>query len=186
MWDSNFQPSHFYTAGEYAALGVGEQQYELQEGAFMLLPGAPPERMNAVMALAIQLRVQEPQARFVAGAEVDLELADASAPGTVRRPDLIAVSAKAPETGLVRAADVRLVIEVVAPGSARTANVVKRREYADAGIPHYWILDVTSTPVSLLECELDGSDYVDNGPVSGRFTATSPYSLTLDLAALVR
>jgi Uma2 family endonuclease len=30
-----------------------------------------------------------------------------------------------------------LVVEIVSPGSHRTDHVIKRGEYADAGIPHY-------------------------------------------------
>ncbi|MGH3611494.1 MAG: Uma2 family endonuclease [Pseudonocardia sp.] len=33
-------------------------------------------------------------------------------------------------------------MEVLSPGSHRTDHVAKRADYADAGIPHYWIVDL--------------------------------------------
>ncbi len=35
-----------------------------------------------------------------------------------------------------------VVVEIVAPESRRTDNVIKRAEYADAGVPHYWTIDL--------------------------------------------
>jgi Uma2 family endonuclease len=38
-------------------------------------------------------------------------------------------------------ADLLLVIEIVSPGSEAMDGVVKRSEYARAGIPRYWVVD---------------------------------------------
>ena len=55
--------------------------------------------------------------------------------------------------------------EFVSPGSKPTDHVAKRADYADAGIPHYWIVDLDE-PVSLIACHLAGEfGYVDG--VSG-------------------
>jgi Uma2 family endonuclease len=37
--------------------------------------------------------------------------------------------------------DLLLVVEIVSPGSAAIDQVVKLREYAEAGIPRYWMVD---------------------------------------------
>jgi Uma2 family endonuclease len=80
--------------------------------------------------------------------------------------------------------EVLLVVEVVSPGSARTDYVQKRSEYADAGIPHYWILDTTE-PVSLLACHLVGEfGYVDGSAATGTFAATEPFPVEIDLDGL--
>ncbi len=72
-------------------------------------------------------------------------------------------------------------VEVVSPGSTRTDHVHKRSEYADAGIPHYWIVDVTE-PVSLLACHLAGEfGYASDGAVTGTFTAADPFPVEIDL-----
>jgi Uma2 family endonuclease len=88
------------------------------------------------------------------------------------------------EGGVLKASEVMLVVEVVSPGSTRTDYVAKRDEYADAGIQHYWIVDITE-PVSLLACHLAGEfGYADDGSVTGRFTAAEPFPVEIDLDAL--
>jgi hypothetical protein len=86
--------------------------------------------------------------------------------------------------GLLRAAGTVLVVEIVSPGSRRTDNLVKRGEYADAGIPFYWIIDADA-PISLVACHLAGSfGYQDGGTVTGVFESTEPFPLRVDLDAL--
>ena len=76
-------------------------------------------------------------------------------------------------------------IEVLSPGSRRTDHVQKRNEYADAGIGHYWIVDIEE-PISLLACHLAGAfGYADGGVVIDRYTATAPLPLEIDLAGLL-
>ncbi len=122
--------------------------------------------------------------------DVDLEFVPPDGPGTVRRPDLVVVTREAEsrirrEGGVLRASDVVLVAEVVSPSSVRTDHVVKRGEYADAGIPHYWIIDLDD-PVSLIACHLaDDFGYRDGGAVTGSFTATAPFAVEIDLDSLV-
>ena len=87
--------------------------------------------------------------------------------------------------GLLRAASTVLVVEIVSPGSRRTDNLVKRGEYADAGIPAYWIIDAEA-PISLVACHLAGAfGYQDRGAVTGavRDGRTVPES-AIDLDAL--
>lgn len=89
------------------------------------------------------------------------------------------------EGGVTRASGVAPVVEFLSPGSRRTDATIKRAEYADAGIPHYWIVDL-GEPVSLLACHLAGGfGYVDGAMITGRFTTTDPFPLTLDLDALL-
>ncbi|GAB3403705.1 Uma2 family endonuclease [Flindersiella endophytica] len=44
-----------------------------------------------------------------------------------------------------------LVVEIVSPGSETTDTVDKPAEYAKCGIPHYWIVRVDMTGVSVIE-----------------------------------
>ncbi len=56
---------------------------------------------------------------------------------------------------------------------------------AEAGIPHYWIIDVDE-PVSLVECHPVGElGYQDNGSVTGEFSTTVPFPVRFDLAELI-
>lgn len=92
---------------------------------------------------------------------------------------------RARESGqLIRAKDVLLVIEIVSPSSRRTDTVIKHGEYADAGIPHYWIVDLTE-PMSLTACHLaPGFGYQNAPEVSGRATLPEPFPLEIDLGQL--
>ena len=75
--------------------------------------------------------------------------------------------------------------EFVSPGSKRTDHVAKRADYADAGIPHYWIVDLDE-PVSLIACHLAGEfGYVDGGAVTGVFRSTEPFPVEVDLHGLL-
>jgi Uma2 family endonuclease len=122
--------------------------------------------------------------------DVDLELGPADGPGTVRRPDVIVVRETAPlrikrEGGVLRACEVLLAVEILSPGSRRMDQVLKRAEYADAGVPHYWIVDLDG-PVSLVACHLAGGfGYVDGGSVTGVFRTTEPFPFEVDLEALL-
>ena len=86
--------------------------------------------------------------------------------------------------GLLRAASTVLVAEIVSPGSRRTDNLIKRGEYADAGIPAYWIIDAEE-PISLVACHLAGAlGYQDRGAVTGVFETAEPFPVRIDLDAL--
>jgi Uma2 family endonuclease len=84
-----------------------------------------------------------------------------------------------------RAADVVLAVEVLSPGSRRLDRVLKRAEYADAGIPHHWIVDLDE-PASLIACHLAGEfGYVEDGAVTGVFRTTEPFPVEINLDALL-
>ncbi|WP_103355364.1 Uma2 family endonuclease [Amycolatopsis sp. CA-128772] len=86
---------------------------------------------------------------------------------------------------MLRAEEVAVVIEVASPGSKRTDYQVKHDEYADAGIPHHWIVD-TSEAISLLACHHAGEfGYLDASAVTGTFTTDVPFPVKLDLDALL-
>jgi Uma2 family endonuclease len=98
----------------------------------------------------------------------------------VRRPDLVIVPAST-ETDIV-AADVVLVVEILSPGTRRQDLVTKRSEYADAGIPHYWIVDLDGGPSIEALTLRDGS--YEGAVRTSEFEVTAPFDLTIDPAAL--
>jgi Uma2 family endonuclease len=182
--------NHLLTIAEYAALGELESGYtELVEGRLLLSPGPTPDHNLASAELYYQLRPQLPDPLAVLqSVDVDLELAPADQPGFARRPDLVVVlrAAKArvrAEGGLLRASEVVVVVEIVTPDSRRTDTVAKRAEYADAGIPHYWMVDLAK-PVSLVAGRLaDRSGYQDSSATGG-FTSVDPFPVLLHLDRL--
>ncbi|MGW4061916.1 Uma2 family endonuclease [Amycolatopsis sp. NPDC004747] len=174
------------TIEEYAAFD-GTGFTELVEGRVVTSPGSGRRHDLAVCLLAAAIERQLPPGlAFVVANDLDLGLSPDGGPGFARRPDLLVLDRAAfgRAEGLLRAKDVVLVAEVVAPGSRRTDCRVKRDEYADAGIPHYWIVD-PAEPVSLVACRGGGTGYVDAPAVSGVFTTDVPFPVKLDLDGLV-
>ncbi|MEV4144725.1 Uma2 family endonuclease [Amycolatopsis sp. NPDC049691] len=177
-------PGHLLTIEEYAALGeTGSGFTELTEGRVVTCPGSGRTHDMAVCLLAGQLERQLPPGlAFAVATDLDLCLVPTGEPGFSRRPDLLVFgrAALARPGGLLRADEVLLVAEVVSPGSKRTDYQVKRDEYADAGIPHYWIVDITG-PVSLVAC----AGHRGAGAVTGTFTTDVPFPVKIDLDALI-
>ena len=179
------------TVAEFLALSETELGYdELVEGRVVMSPSPVPDHNHALVEALIQLPPQlPPELEVLLDLDVDLELAPPDAPGFTRRPDLIVARRSARERvrqegGIIRAAEVVVVAEFVSPGSKRTDHVAKRADYADAGIPHYWIVDLDD-PISLVACHLGGElGYVDGGAVTGTFTTTEPFPVRLDLDGL--
>ncbi len=64
-----------------------------------------------------------------------------------------------------------LVMEVVSPDDRGRDLVTKRREYAQAGIPEYWIVDPTQRSITVLT--LDGQAYALHGEFDESSIATS-------------
>ena len=64
-----------------------------------------------------------------------------------------------------------LVVEVVSPDDPDRDRVVKRADYAEAGIPEYWIVDPRNETITILT--LAGDIYVERGAFSRGDTATS-------------
>lgn len=185
-------PSRLLTVDAYAALGEDDRyRSELQEGNLVMSPSPAPDHMIVMARLLVQLDEKLPSGLLVVpDVDVDLELAPRGKPGFVRRPDLVVVHQAAVDRvrrdgGILRACDVLVVVEIVSPGSQRTDHVIKRGEYADAGIPHYWIVDLDD-PVTLIDCHLAAEfGYQDPGPVTGRFATTEPFPVGLKLDGLL-
>jgi Uma2 family endonuclease len=185
-------PGRLLTVAEYAALGEDDRnRWELQEGNLVMSPCPTPRHMVAAGELYAQLRSQLPaHLRAVPDVDLDLQLVPEGQPATIRRPDLVIVRGSEFERvdrdgGLLRASAAVVVVEIVSLGSQRTDTIVKRGEYADAGIPHYWIVAVDE-PVSLVACHLAGEfGYQDSGEVTGVFEADDPFGLRIALTSLV-
>ncbi|MFE0021358.1 Uma2 family endonuclease [Amycolatopsis sp. NPDC059021] len=185
-------PDHLLSIDEYAALGETDSGFtELVEGRLVMSPSPKPRHNIAIFRLAKQLEPQLPEhLSLVPDTDVDLCLVPAGEPGFSRRPDLLVVDRAAvarvdKDDDMLRADEVRIVVEVVSPGSKRTDYQTKHGEYADAGIPRYWIVDL-SKPISLVACHQAGElGYQDAPAVTGAYTANEPFPVKVDLDALL-
>ncbi len=92
--------------------------------------------------------------------------------GKFREPDVIALRDRADprfEDRYWLGAD--LVVEVVSPDDPARDLAVKRADYAEAGIPEYWIVDPRDETITVLA--LDGGAYVARGMFGRGETARS-------------
>jgi Uma2 family endonuclease len=131
------------TLDDLAAMNAADpngHRYETSpEGVLSVMPPADSEHAQIASRLFAWL--------IMAGwpAEQILQVAGIRVPGPGRDggriPDL-SVWSEAPPRGVwLSVADLLLVIEIVSPGSEAMDEVTKRREYATAGIPRYWVVD---------------------------------------------
>ncbi len=178
------------TVADYLALPETDERFELQGGSLVMSPSPKPRHQKCMVRLIERLGPQlPPDLDLIAAVDVDLQLGPTDAPGSVRAPDAVvatldSVQRVEREGGILRAADVVLAVEILSPGSARIDRTLKRAEYADAGIPHYWLVDISDRP-SLVACHLAGEfGYADAAPATGVFETDAPFPLRLDLDQL--
>jgi hypothetical protein len=76
---------------------------------------------------------------------------------------------------VLRAGDVILAVEIHSPGTRRTHPVIKYHEYADAGIDHYWMVELDGRPTLAAGHRAGEFGYVDADPVQGAFTTDFPF-----------
>jgi Uma2 family endonuclease len=118
---------------------------------------------------------------------VDFEvLVRAEEPAIVRAPDLVVVPSGGPENR-VPASDVLIAVEIISPGSRNVDTHLKAFEYAEAGIPHYWLVDLDPPTPSLVAFGLGapGDGYVESQRVDAELVTTRPFPLRVDVAGLV-
>jgi Uma2 family endonuclease len=155
--------------------------FELQEGVLIVTPRPLRPHARAVFRIAKQLDDQLPDdVEAIIEFEVCVDAAD---PPTVRIPDVV-VTPKVGSERRLDGSDVLVAIEVVSPGSKRTDTVTKRSEYAEAGIEHYWIVEL-GPPVTLTALHRAGEfGYQESPTVTGTFTSSVPVPMHLDLEAV--
>ena len=94
------------------------------------------------------------------------------APDRFREPDLVLlldVNDSRNQNAFWFGAD--LVVEIVSPDHVERDTVIKRADYAAAGIPEYWIVNPDDATISVLK--LEGDAYADHGIFCSGDIATS-------------
>ncbi|MBQ0928510.1 Uma2 family endonuclease [Saccharopolyspora endophytica] len=176
-------PDHLMTLEEFEQLPEdNSRRYELQEGVLQATPKAISYHQLVIKRLTHALDKVLPEG-WTSLPESEIVLAERYPP-TVRIPDVVVLSEDRAEDGTkLYGQDVALAVEVLSPGSQRSDNLIKRAEYAEAGIPAYWILDVESRPKLAANVLVDGVyKEIFNG--AGVFLTEQPFDLRIDLDVL--
>jgi Uma2 family endonuclease len=160
--------------------------WELVDGTIVM--NSFPSGRHQVVAFELASRLSEQlpnDLRALPGIGVTIE---ARFPPTVRGPDVAVVTKSSVRKDPKRfdPRDVRLVVEVVSPGSRRNDRVSKVADYQDAGIPAYWIIDpATKSDGRFVAYELVGGAYKEVARGSGVITLERPFPVTIDVDALL-
>jgi Uma2 family endonuclease len=94
--------------------------------------------------------------------------------GKFREPDLLLVrNANDPRRQNRFWLGADLVVEVVSADDPERDTTVKRGEYAEAGIPEYWIVNPLDATISVLVLNMDDKSYVEHGIFNRGDWATS-------------
>ena len=145
------------------------QLIELSNGRIEVLP-MPTERHQAMLKylfLAFFTFVEK-RGGTVFFAALRLRLKT----GRFREPDLLLLlSANDSRRGNAYWTGADLVLEVVSPDDPDRDLVKKRREYAQAGIPEYWIVNPLTETITVLK--LERTKYVEHGVFARGAQATS-------------
>jgi Uma2 family endonuclease len=160
-------------------------RYELYHGTLLVSP--PPDTFHGRAATDLHrvLQAAAPPGLFVTSAGIGIYVSDT----TYYIPDVLVVPRTAVEVRArgVRPADVRLAVEVVSPSNSRQDLVLKRDEYAAAGIPLYWIVDPDHARLTVFRLRPGAGRYGAAGVVrhGGLVTAEEPFPVTFRLADIV-
>jgi Uma2 family endonuclease len=133
---------------------------ELIEGELYMTPSPRPRHQEITGNISDALRafVKKHGAGKVFFAPLDVFLPS----GSVVQPDLIFIARENFSIIQERIEGVPdLCVEVVSPRGAERDRIVKRRLYAENGVPEYWIVDDESKSVEVLT--LDGREYAPFG-----------------------
>jgi len=170
------------TLDEFVALPEdNSQRYELEEGILVVSPRPVPPHQRVGNRLTHKLNEQMPS-EWEAFTELEVVVIDRE-PATVRVPDVVVIP---PDwvRAQVPAAKVLIAVEVISPGSRRKDTLVKPMEYAEAGIPHYWVIDL-EPPATLIAYVLAGGRYQEAQTVTDELTTLDPFPLQIDVSALI-
>ena len=164
-----FPAQGHWSEDEYLALDTNHL-IEFSHGQLEVLPMPTESHQLLVIALFELLKdfVRSRRLGIVLLSPMRIELW----PGKFREPDILFMRKEHYDRRsdrFWRGAD--LVMEVVSPDDPRRDLETKRREYAQAGIPEYWIIDSAQRSVTVLT--LDGQTYALHGEFAQNEFATS-------------
>lgn len=178
-------PDHLVSLEEWIAFPEDKDRcYELQEGVLIAGPRPGTAHQLAVLDVMRAAQLQLPR-EFDAVHQVEV-ITQADFPPSVRVPDFVihldaAVPYDAPR---LTSDQVTVAVEITAPGTRDVDFVQKSVEYARAGIPHYWIIEIEPA-AALTAYRLEGGIYEQGATAVGTFTTEEPFPLSLVLTDLI-
>lgn len=168
-----------WTVADLYDLPDDGMHYELVDGALVVSPPPVLRHEHTVTELTVLLLAAALPAEWVVLGGGGLRFDDRN----YREPDVLVVRRSALGQDLAAPGDVLLAVEVMSPGSVSTDRVTKPAQYAAAGLPHFWRLEL-GDPV-LVTHVLAGDVYRETGRHSGDVVVDEPVVLRFPLAQLL-
>lgn len=156
---------------------------EFVDGYLHILP-MPTDRHQSILWFLV--RIFDALTVQIGGVALFAPLRLQVSPTRFREPDLLFLrSRRDPRRGERYWTGADLVLEVVSPDDPQRDLVEKRRDYAEAGIPEYWIVDPEHEQVIVLR--LGEAGYEEHGVFGRGDTATSALlpDLRVDVSAML-
>jgi Uma2 family endonuclease len=171
-----------WTEDDFFALPSTNRKVELANGRVSVAPSPSNQHQAISMALSLALGsyVREHGLGVVRYAPHDVRLYA----GTVRQPDLFFVREENRDrfTGQVFEGGPDWIAEILSPADRHADEVVKLAEYAQAGVPEYWLIGPEDTTIRIYT--LAGESYtlaaqVGDGEVAAS-TAIAGFEIAVD------
>lgn len=159
---------------------------ELIDGSLVLV--SPQKYFHTLMLYLLETGLRR---TVPADLRVCREMSVVLGPRQRPEPDIIVFDAAAPhglDTTAYHAEDVALVVEVVSPESEERDRKRKPLLYAEAGIPHFWLVECEEgrPVVNVYKLDPTTHGYVLSGSHRGRVRITEPFGIDIDLTEIDR
>ena len=148
-----------WSEDDYFALPDSNRIIELSDGKLEMveMPTDPHQAAVGQLLFRIMLFLQQHKIGFVRTAPLPVRLW----PGKIREPDLVFMAAEREDRIAEEYWGVPdLAVEVHSPGTRRLDRVIKKEEFARAGIREYWRVDTTARTIEVYRLEADAFELV--------------------------
>ncbi|MDP9799101.1 Uma2 family endonuclease [Catenuloplanes nepalensis] len=156
---------------------------ELIDGLLLVCPA--PSRAHQKIASYLERTLEETcpeHLEVVQGVEIRL------GPRRTFIPDVLVITADAAQhrSRMYEPHEIALAVEIVSPTSMAIDRVLKPNLYAEAGIPHYWRIEIEDGKILILTHALDlvGS-YRETGRHADQLKIDEPWSIDIPVSRLM-
>ncbi|MGW4038317.1 Uma2 family endonuclease [Streptomyces sp. NPDC004778] len=179
-------PQDGYTVDDLFTLPDLPPHTELIDGSLVFVSPQRKFHSTVIDLLVAGLRsTAPPEVRIRRGMTVVLDRRNGP------EPDISVVRSEADTKGMeqtsYQAADVLLAVEVVSPDSEARDREAKPHKYATAGIPHFWLVEMTGTDqhpvVRVYELDPVTKAYALTGIHHDRLKTGVPFPVDVDISA---
>lgn len=171
--------SELLTIADVEALADDGRRHELIGGTIVVSPFPVPLHQTVSRNLQRLLEAACPADHVVFDAPIGLTFG----PHDLFGPDLV-VSPRSSIGEKFLELPTLLVVELVSPSSARLDSLTKRDAYADAGVPHYWMVDTRDDHRRFTALRLTEGSYDAAVSTTGHVSIDEPLAVDFQLGEL--